>query len=184
MTQQLKNRLLLYLSRRKASSESGFTLVELIVVVVIIGILSSIAIPSFQSAGDKAKQKEASTLISSYIKASAAYFTEYSESPRNSRDLAQYVSVVGCPVQSGKQCKTRTPTDYSRRASTRWNSPSGLYQITYQRQGTQFVYIRAIPAGAFRQSGYGVAGCFNTQTGSTKVIEEENKGTNVRNRRC
>ena len=35
---------------------------ELIVVVVIIGILSSIAIPSFQNASDKAKQKEASTL--------------------------------------------------------------------------------------------------------------------------
>ena len=63
---------------REISLESGFTLVELIVVVMIIGILSSIAIPSFMNAGDKAKQQEASTLVASYIKAAQAYFTENS----------------------------------------------------------------------------------------------------------
>ena len=46
-------------SLQQLNSEDGFTLVELIVVVMMIGILSSIAIPQFMTAADKAKQKEA-----------------------------------------------------------------------------------------------------------------------------
>ena len=92
----LKQRLIQYLATRKNNSNSAFTLVELIVVVVIIGILSSIAIPSFQNASDKAKQKEPATLLASYVKAAQAYFTEYSMNASYSRDLGQYISITGC----------------------------------------------------------------------------------------
>ena len=53
--------------------ESGFTLVELIVVVMMIGILSSIAIPQFMSSADKAKQKEATGIVAALVKAATAY---------------------------------------------------------------------------------------------------------------
>ena len=44
-------------------SQKGFTLIELMIVVVIIGILAALAIPRFMRATTKAKQSEAKTLL-------------------------------------------------------------------------------------------------------------------------
>merc|ERR1711907_871937 len=58
------------LNRKKGRNtlEKGFTLVELMIVIVIVGILSSVALPSFLSQAGKAKITEAQTLASGYVK--------------------------------------------------------------------------------------------------------------------
>ena len=125
----LKHKLIQYLATKKNNSNSAFTLVELIVVVVIIGILSSIAIPSFQNASDKAKQKEpATTFLASYVKAAQAYFTEYSMNASYSRDLGQYISVTGCRNNNPSYCKTQAAYDHTNRTDRSWYSPSGYFQ--------------------------------------------------------
>lgn len=55
----------------------GFTLIELMIVVAIIGILAAIAIPNFLNYQCKAKQSEAKTLLGNIATAEEAYFTEY-----------------------------------------------------------------------------------------------------------
>ena len=55
---------------------TGFTLIELLVVIIIIGILSSIALPSFLAQAAKARASEARSSIGSLNRAQQAYYLE------------------------------------------------------------------------------------------------------------
>lgn len=58
---------------RKARSNKGFTLIELMIVVVIIGILAAIAIPKFSQATARAKEKEADGILKQIYTLQTAY---------------------------------------------------------------------------------------------------------------
>lgn len=59
------------------SNNKGFSLIELMVVVAIIAILSTIAIPSYQNFQAKARQKEGFALLSAYYTAAQATRAEH-----------------------------------------------------------------------------------------------------------
>ena len=64
-------------TRREAdATNSAFTLVELLIVVVIVGILSAVALPQFFSQTKKAAATEGTQQASSIAKQAAAYYLE------------------------------------------------------------------------------------------------------------
>ena len=66
------------LNRKKGKNllQKGFTLVELMIVIVIVGILSGVALPNFLSQSTKAKGTEAKSQVSAILKSSASMFSE------------------------------------------------------------------------------------------------------------
>ena len=58
-------------------NRKGFTLIELMIVVVIIGILAALAIPRFMQTTGKAKKSEAKTVLKQLYQLERAYFQEF-----------------------------------------------------------------------------------------------------------
>ena len=153
---------------------------ELIVVVVIIGILSSIAIPSFQDASKKARQRGVAAQLSTYIKAAQAFYTEYGTPIRNAGDLGEFVDVIECKYHLISKCKGQTNNHrnmgQSFSGSTAWNSTSGMYSIRMAGSNNNRFMLLAYPqrqdskSSVFSNDDYGVSGCFNYNTGATQVL--------------
>lgn len=62
---------------KSLNRQDGFTLVELMVVVAIIGLLSAVAIPNFKKYQAKAKMSEAKLQLSALYTAETAFFSDY-----------------------------------------------------------------------------------------------------------
>ena len=121
----LINRLSLELLSRKKDHNilsKGFTLVELMIVIVIVGILSAVALPNFLSQTGKAKGVEAKSQMSAITKTAAAEFQQGGtgelqvlmggEADAETVTDADCVS-LGAPAAYTDQAPTKTKFDYS-----------------------------------------------------------------------
>ena len=77
-------------------SQKGFTLIELMIVVAIIGILAAIAIPNFVRFQLKAKTSEGKVNVAAIRTAEEAYFSEF----------GNYVAATPSPATNGGTSKT------------------------------------------------------------------------------
>jgi len=105
MKTEFKAKFLQHINKRR--QDQGFTLIELLVVIIIIGILSAIALPSFLSQANKAKQSEAKQYISSINKGQQAYYAEKGTFVTNINQLGS----LGLGLKSGTNNYTYTLAD-------------------------------------------------------------------------
>jgi len=88
MKPNFKAKFLQHLARER---DRGFTLIELLVVIIIISILSAIALPSFLSQANKAKQAEAKQYVGTLNRVQQVHYLEKNEFASNLTDLANPV---------------------------------------------------------------------------------------------
>jgi general secretion pathway protein G len=108
---------------RIRGSQGGFTLIELMVVILIIGLLATIVVQNLKGATDKAKKIKAQADISAIKTALDRYYLDSSSYPSSDQGLAALVSAP----QNGK-----IPADY----------PTGGYieKIPSDPWGNPYVY--------------------------------------------
>ena len=86
--------------RQIRRAAAGFTLMELLIVVIIIGILVTLALPGFQRSMEAARQAEARTILGNLYQAERAYYAEketYTTASDTANPLMAPIPPVGSP---------------------------------------------------------------------------------------
>jgi prepilin-type N-terminal cleavage/methylation domain-containing protein len=82
--------------------QNGFTLVELMVVVVIIGILATLAIPRFMGVTDKAKLTEFKPILKQAVTLYNAYYQEHETYKTPSGNITEGNQDIGFDLPDGE----------------------------------------------------------------------------------
>lgn len=71
----------------KTKNNIGFTLIEMLVVVLIIGILAAIALPQYQKAVEKSKSAQVITLLKSIAQSAQLFYMTHNVYPKSFDDI-------------------------------------------------------------------------------------------------
>jgi general secretion pathway protein G len=116
---------------RLRQSESGFTLIELMVVILIIGLLATIVVQNLKGATDKAKRIKAQADISALKTALDRYYLDNGSYPSTDQGLPALISAP----QNGKVPADYPPGGYIERIP---NDPWGNGYV-YQSDGDNYL---------------------------------------------
>ncbi len=92
--------------KKYVQNRKGFTLIELLIAVIIVGILSSIALPNYTRSVEKARATEAMNIIKAANDAVYAYAAERTKCPESfSKILVSIPGTQSATVVTGKHFK-------------------------------------------------------------------------------
>jgi type IV pilus assembly protein PilA len=117
--------------------EEGFTLVELLVVMLILGILAAIAIPTFFNQRDKARDAEAKTGARTAETAMETYATENGGDYGNNAATVQARLVEIEPTLQAADLTVAYPADPALYSVTYDSSTGNTFTITRNDDGTK-----------------------------------------------
>ena len=121
---------------------AGFTLVELMIVVVILGILAAVAIPAFTRYVKRSKTSEATGNIAKIYQGETAYFNQSSE-----QSTATFVSAGPTPTAAPTASKyAAQPTNFT--SNTGWSQIGFSVDAPLYYQYTAFGTVSAFTARA------------------------------------
>lgn len=143
--------------QQKKAKQHGVTLVELMVVVVIVGILASVALPTYRKQVIRSKRTEAKVALMQHAQSLESCFTRYHKySDGNCFVLSALTSTAGAPTQDGNYV-------------VKINSPPGdlAYMLTATPQGGQ---AKDTECGNFTLNQEGQRGV-STSSDLTKIAE-------------
>ena len=158
-------------AKRKESNQSrnGFSLVETVATVSIIGILSSIAVPNYISSLHSGRQKEAELTIATLQTAAMAFVEEYGRSPKGWNDIDKVQPVQtknGSPSGDTFSEVTLMSGHYKIEGST--NATDGIVSFEGNPVSTEVSIKKR-----------NVVGCINTRSGlsNLKLGNKETEAT-------
>jgi len=98
--------------KKRVKAKKGFTLIELMIVVAILGILAAIAIPTYMDYTKRAKVSEAISLLSGVANAIAEYHTSQGQMPTSLDDVggrktSRYVADMSLGTSESSDNSTR-----------------------------------------------------------------------------
>ena len=171
-------------SLNKNSKINGFSFVEFIFVITLLGITGSIIVPIFNSSQNKARQKEATLIVNSMLKAAKSNYGLYAYLPLSLREIIKFTDLKKCNANdvdtNGRlSCKNVRPIPVDKNDMT-FFSPSGNYKIeissSYSREDGSMFLVKANPNGLnYKDDGSAVVGCYSPTSGVSLVKEFSGK---------